>query len=114
MNARLAIIHPQNLKPEDLAEPPLAPYLVLEQKRGIFLSRLEWGKRLDAASLEDVTGEDIRKALRLKEETPIYITSVHALPSDDLMSAEFLSQAQVWWKETVVELLRQEPAGVAS
>lgn len=101
MNARLLVVNPR-----DATEPPLVPSLVTEKEGGIVVNGDYWARPIRRGKLEDLTAEDVRRALLLREEEEVYLSPVRPLPSDDLMSEPVLCCSRQWWQEFVKELER--------
>ncbi len=104
MKARLLIIDPQNAD-----RPPMEPTLIVEGEKGIFICTHDWALPVEAASLEDITYDQIRKALRMRpQENPsIYLSSLRQLPEEDLTSPSLLRCTREWWREVVAELAQE-------
>jgi hypothetical protein len=111
MKARLLIVNPMAAQ-----DTPLAPMLVIQDEAIGLYSAGHWSPPIRRDTLEAVTGEDIRNALRIPAQVnvPIYLSEVRDLPTDDLLSGELLFWARQWWQECVAELAREESLAKAS
>jgi hypothetical protein len=102
------------MSPEKTQKPPLVPTLVVENEGILAVCGDGWARPLHGDSLEAVTTEDIRTALRLPDALELYLSAPRSLPSADLLSEPFLKWAQEWWAAESAEL-QKEPirAGVS-
>jgi hypothetical protein len=103
MNARLLVINPQQA-----AELPVSPTLVLEQQGNILLYSAGWPYLVKPGALETITPEDFRNLPGIGTKDQVYLSDIRALPNGDLKSAEVIAWIRKWWAEFVAERVEPE------
>jgi len=96
MKSRLVIMNPRQAKAA-----PWIPTLLADDGEVLFLYQDGRAWRVETASLETVTREDLRTLLHLRETDTVLFSDVRDLPSEDLMSPEVFSFCREWWREFV-------------
>jgi hypothetical protein len=110
IKAKLLIIG--SLSPEDV---PASPYLLVEdEERVIVVSGGSFAEVCDGG-LDAVNAQAVRKALRIANMTPVFISSARPLPDYDFLSSEMNQWSRNWWWDFVAELMErfEEPSSLS-
>jgi hypothetical protein len=109
MKARIVVVNASENK-----KPPLVPTLVVQNEDTIALCGDGWARPLASATLEEVTAEDVRAALRLPADLPIHLSASRSLPSANLLSAKMLARTRRWWLAEASVLSKKLAVAAAS
>jgi hypothetical protein len=93
-------------------EPPPAPLVLMEEDGIICASSAEYGVRVDAASIEQVTPESLKQAWNLPPDEEVYLSDVREAPEWEWLSPEMFLWQQQWWKEVAERIPRPLLAAV--